>query len=101
MSDGAQKLTPYLKGEASGEQLVGAVNKDTDYRGPEARISADGEWLNIVTDEYEGAAMLNIEALPQLRRALSRLAKHLRDTHKTPGPPEKPRRRYRRFLRGG
>lgn len=50
---------------------------DDPYHGPVARVSYDKTWLNIVTDDYEGAAMLNIEALPYLRRALSRIASEI------------------------
>lgn len=62
--------------------LVGAKRKATaeldEYIGLQARVSYDKDWLHIVTDEYEGAAMLNIEALPALRRALSQIAKERR-----------------------
>lgn len=53
--------------------LVGAT--DGDYRGPVAEVSADATWLHICTDSYEGHAMLNIEALPYLQRALREIAK--------------------------
>jgi hypothetical protein len=67
--------------------LVGFVRKSgdpelSDYRGPTAEISFDGNWLNIITDEHEGAAMLNIETLPRLRRALAIVAKQIRDAKK-------------------
>lgn len=59
--------------------LVGARSKDSDYLGPVADITWDETWLWIVTDEYEGSVMLNIEALPHLRRALARIAKRIKD----------------------
>jgi len=57
--------------------LVGA--KDTldtvhKYEGPVAEITWDDTWLYIVTDKYEGHVMLNIEALPFLRKALAQVA---------------------------
>lgn len=60
------------------EWFVGAKDAETDYIGPVARIEYNKDWLYIVTDEYEGVAMLNIEALPALRRALTQIAKELR-----------------------
>jgi hypothetical protein len=45
------------------------------YQGPVARVSYDKDWLYICTDDYEGNAMLDIEALPYLRRALAQIAK--------------------------
>lgn len=56
--------------------LVGAEdlsNKEHPYHGPIARIDWNETWLNICTDDYEGNAMLNIEALPYLRRALAQI----------------------------
>lgn len=55
--------------------LVGARDKPSNYEGPVARVSHDDTWLRIVTDENEGSAMINIEALPFLRRALAKIAK--------------------------
>lgn len=59
--------------------LVGARGTDlgSQYVGPAARVSYDKDWLYIVTDDYEGNAMLNIEALPFLRRALTQIAKEI------------------------
>jgi hypothetical protein len=65
----------YIKPFDKDGFLVGAEDKETDYSGPAARVTADGSWLHIVTDDYEGNAMLNIEALPYLRRALAKLEK--------------------------
>lgn len=58
--------------------LVGAED-NTDpkniYRGPTAEITWNDDWLYISTDPYEGQAMLNIEALEPLRKALAKIAK--------------------------
>lgn len=59
--------------ECGRDYLVGAEDKETNYSGPVARVSADKNWLVIETDAYEGHAMLNVEALPALIRALRQL----------------------------
>lgn len=59
----------YLKRTDNG-YLVGAIDADSDYVGPEAEIMGDDVWLHITTCPYEGAAMINIEALPFLIEAL-------------------------------
>lgn len=64
----------YLEVRDDGVQLVGA-REDDDYMGPAARVSHDDTWLHVTTDDYEGAAMLNIEALPYLILALSNIAR--------------------------
>lgn len=53
-----------------------------DYCGPRAEVYVGSrdkkpEWLYVVTDDYEGSAMLNIETLPMLQRALRKIAKTL------------------------
>lgn len=48
------------------------------YRGQSAAITYDDSWLHIVTDDYEGHAMLNIETLPVLRRALAKIARQIK-----------------------
>jgi hypothetical protein len=61
--------------------LVGAddlTNKDRPYHGPTARVTWDDTWLNICTDDYEGNAMINIEALPHLRRALAYISRSIK-----------------------
>lgn len=73
---GEKLLLPFIEADADGFR-VGARNPDSDYVGPVARVSFDDQWLHIITDDYEGAAMLNIEALPMLRRALARIAKQI------------------------
>ena len=71
----------YLKRTEKGSIVVGA-NGDGGYVGPRAQIDHDDAWLHIVTDSYEGHAMLNIEALPQLRRALTMIARERRKAAK-------------------
>lgn len=61
--------------------LVGAEDLSdpkAPYRGPVAEVEWDDTWLNITTDKYEGHVMVNIEALPHLRRALSQIAKRIK-----------------------
>lgn len=60
---------------ANDKLLVGVEDKSKGYSGPVAEVWADNDWLWIVTDSHEGVAMMNIEALPFLRRALARIAK--------------------------
>ena len=59
------------------EILVGTTDH-TDYHGPTAHITYDKDFFYISTDDYEGTAMLNIEALPYLRRALAKIAKAIK-----------------------
>jgi hypothetical protein len=74
----------FLKKHVEGGKttfLVGAddlSNKQQPYHGPTAHITWDETWLNITTDDYEGHAMINIEALPYLRRALARVARTIK-----------------------
>jgi hypothetical protein len=51
--------------------------EDGDYKGPEAAVYADKDWLYVVTDDYEGHAMMNIETLPALIKALQRIKSEL------------------------
>lgn len=51
----------YVRKDENGF-YVGAADKERNYTGPEAYVSADKTWLHIVTDPYEGVVMLNIEA---------------------------------------
>jgi hypothetical protein len=46
-----------------------------DYKGPVGHVYADDNWIHIVTDPYEGHAMLNIETLPELIKILSDIHK--------------------------
>lgn len=52
-----------------------SVNDGSDWYTPEATIWATDEFVHIQTDPYEGHAMLNIEALPYLIRALRQIKK--------------------------
>lgn len=64
--------------EQSGDDfLVGTkgTGEYKDYIGPQAHVYVEGGWLYVVTDEYEGSVMLNVEVLPFLRRALAKIAK--------------------------
>lgn len=66
-------------------RTVGAAdvsNKDHPYHGPVASVTYDETWLTIETDDYEGSAMLNIEALPYLRRALAEISRDIRAKRK-------------------
>lgn len=66
-----------LKG---GGYQVGAVGcgEHSGYTGPVADVTAERGWLYVNTDDYEGCAMLNIEALPKLISALRKLQKDIR-----------------------
>lgn len=55
--------------------IVGARGVNWNYRGIPAKVFIDGGWLWIETDDNDGSVMLNIEALPFLRKALYRLSK--------------------------
>jgi hypothetical protein len=47
------------------------------YVGPVARVHGDNNWVYVITDDYEGVAMINRETLPKLIEALQRLETHL------------------------
>ena len=75
MTDGA-----FIRPRDGGGFVVGYWRGD--YTGPTAEVytltyprDAKPTWVIISTDDYEGHAMLNIEALPKLRQALAKLAK--------------------------
>lgn len=65
----------YLESDGKG-QHVGA--RTPTYKGPEVLIKHDARWLFIVADNEGGHVVLNIEALPKLRLALSRVARKIR-----------------------
>jgi hypothetical protein len=75
---------PNTKGfirEKDGTFYVGAedlTDKANPYRGPVAEVAHDDTWLTIETDAYEGHAMLNIEALPYLRKALAKISRKIK-----------------------
>lgn len=80
------KIRPETKGylidhieQGKPMYIVGAKDgADPKYEGPRAEITWDGDWLNIVTDKYEGAVMLNIEALEPLRKALAKIYRSIK-----------------------
>lgn len=60
----------------NGSVYVGAEDLSdpkAPYRGPVAEVTADDTWLRIIADPYDNALMLNIEALPFLKKALSEI----------------------------
>lgn len=69
--------TPYLVEKKDGTFQVGVRDEpqvgEWPYNGPCADISADKDWLSIMTDEYHGHVKLNVAALPFLIEALQRL----------------------------
>lgn len=66
--------------------LVGAADNDAEYQGPVARIEYDKTWLYITTDHYEGRVILNIEALPYLRQALTKILSEITRAKQKPLP---------------
>ena len=74
-------LTPYLIVDGPGKFRVGANDEppvgDYPYFGPRAEIFADEMFVHVVTDDYEGHAMLNLEALPFFIEALVQLREHI------------------------
>jgi hypothetical protein len=79
----------FLKADGN-DWLVGASdlsNEEYPYHGPVARVSCDDKWLVICTDDHEGYAMLNVEALPFLRRALGYLDRKRWSERSRPGRP--------------
>ncbi len=85
------KYRPGTKGwikTVNGTLMVGAEDLSdpkNPYRGPIAEVEWDDNWLHITTDPYEGSAMLNIEALPYLRKALAQVARALKDQSQPTG----------------
>lgn len=65
----------FVRDGGDGELLVGAEDKSRNYCGPVARVYVRDGFLWIVTDDHEGVAMINEEALPSLQEALRQLAK--------------------------
>lgn len=76
---------PWILKDEHGWYVGCRYNVTGEYpsSGPTASVTYDDSWLNIVTDDCEGHAMLNIETLPQLRRALAEIAKEIREKKKT------------------
>lgn len=73
--------TPYLIERAPGDYLVGARDEpqvgEYPYNGPCAQVYAGDGFVYVITDDHEGVAMINREALPKLIEALQRLQVHL------------------------
>ena len=57
----------------SGGQLIRCFYRDGSPS-THAEVYADKDWLHVVTDDEEGHAMLNIEALPLLIEVLQNIA---------------------------
>lgn len=68
-----------LSGPVKGDQIVSFWYASDGHLGTSARVSFDKNWLWIVTDDHEGSAMLHIECLPKLRRALASIAKEIKN----------------------
>lgn len=72
----AKNTRPGTKGflrRHNGSVYVGAEDLSDPahpYSGPTAEVKADDVWLRIVADPYDNSLMINIEALPYLRKAL-------------------------------
>lgn len=65
---------PFIKGSAADGFQVGFIYPDGQW-GPCAQVTFEKDWLHIVTDSYEGHAMLKIESLPALRKALLQISR--------------------------
>lgn len=63
------------------EFIVGAKAIDSNYCGPHAEVSWLDQWLIIDCGE-EQSAMLNIEALPALMKALRKIQKQIKEKQK-------------------
>jgi len=79
------KHRPNTKGyllRHNGKIYVGAEDLSdprNPYRGPSAEVKVeDDTWLRIVADPYDNSLMLNIEAIPYLRRALAEIERKLK-----------------------
>lgn len=68
----------FLSGPVEGDQIVSFKYASDNSIGTSARVSYDKDWVWIVTDEHEGCAMLHIECLPKLRKALANIAREIR-----------------------
>lgn len=62
--------------------LVGAndlSDKQNPYYGSVLQLTWDDTWLKLA-DDCDGCAMVNIEAIPHLRRALAKVSRHIKET---------------------
>lgn len=71
----------YMIEDAPGQYRVGCKDDpqvgNFPYNGPCAHIYSDKSFVYVCTDDYEGNAMVNIEALGPLIEALSKLREHI------------------------
>ena len=62
-----------------GNYFVGAKDTESEYIGPTAQVYSDYKtWFSVDTDSYEGCAMMHIETLPVLLKALKLLQKDIK-----------------------
>lgn len=72
------ETTTYNNGKEFTVEAIGPKHKNGDqYRGGPIRIYYDATWLYLVTDDYEGHAMVNIETLPAIVRCLNAIKKQI------------------------
>lgn len=64
------------------------TGKDGRYEGPSVKISHNKDWVFLGTDDYDGTAMFNVEALSAVRRALAVAEKQVKANHSTPKAAE-------------
>src|SRR6185312_16162754 len=69
-----EEYDAYAKGWPSFR--IRAEDLDCDYYGPSVDVYRNDMFVFVSTDQYEGTAMFNIEALPQLIEALQRLCRN-------------------------
>ena len=73
--------TPYLIKNSPGDYSVGCRDEpqtgDHPYIGPCANVCGNADWVHICTDNLEGNAMIDRQALPLLIEALQALEAHL------------------------
>lgn len=70
----------HIKEDKPGHFRIWSESAETRpdrYVGPVADVYGDQEWVCVVTDKYEGYAMVNRTTLPKLIEALTRLEAHL------------------------
>lgn len=79
------KNRPGTKGflrRHNGNLYVGAEDMSepkSPYKGPVAEVYVENAtWLRIVADIYDNSLMLNIEALPFLRKALAEIERKMK-----------------------
>lgn len=70
------KIKGRLEKIKAGWQLA-AVDERAEPIGRYLTVTHDEGFLHLVSDDYEGRAMLDIELLPELRSALADIAREL------------------------